>query len=229
MLKNYIIAQEAKQKSKSMDFYTSSGLHVFFQHEVEGVDVEKVINKVESVIPSHLLSEVEMIIFGWFDEFEERSINAFYNDNALYISYLQDSEEDLYDDIIHEISHSLEGTYGFQIYADDKIKDEFRRKRMHLHDMLWQAGYKVPKSFFMDLEYNQEFDMLLYEKIGYDRLSVMVAGLFINAYAPTSIQEYWATGFTEFYLDSNHNFLSKTSPELYKKILSLQNTNDLDS
>ena len=190
MLKNYIIAQEAKQKSKSMDFYTSSGLHVFFQHEVEGVDVEKVINKVESVIPSHLLSEVEMIIFGWFDEFEERSINAFYNDNALYISYLQDSEEDLYDDIIHEISHSLEGTYGFQIYADDKIKDEFRRKRMHLHDML---------------------------------------GLFINAYAPTSIQEYWATGFTEFYLDSNHNFLSKTSPELYKKILSLQNTNDLDS
>ena len=89
-----------------------------------------------------------MIIFGWFKEFEERSINAFYNDNALYISHLQEDEKDLFDDIVHEISHSLEGPYGYEIYADDKIKDEFLRKRMYLHDILWKSGYRAPKAFF---------------------------------------------------------------------------------
>ena len=50
-----------------------------------------------------------MIIFGWFDEFEERSLNAFYEGGTLYVSNIQDDFMDMYDDIIHEISHSLEG------------------------------------------------------------------------------------------------------------------------
>ena len=29
-------------------------------------------------MPDHLLDEVEMIVIGWFDEFDERQINAFY-------------------------------------------------------------------------------------------------------------------------------------------------------
>ena len=83
-------------------------------------------------MPSHMLSEIEMIIFGWFDEFEERSINAFYNDNAIYVSHIQQDEADLFDDLVHEISHSLEEAYGYQIYADEKIKNEFLRKRRYL-------------------------------------------------------------------------------------------------
>ena len=84
--------------------------------------------KVENSLPIHLLDEVEKIIFGWFDEFEERGINAFYKDNALYISPLQQSEQDLYDDIIHEVAHSLEGPHGYHLYADEKLKkDKFGR------------------------------------------------------------------------------------------------------
>jgi len=51
----------------------------------------------------------------------------------------------------------------------------------------------------------------------------MCQGLFITAYAPTSLREYFATGFLEFYLEPNHNFLKKTSPQLYKKLIVLQN------
>ena len=90
MLKNYISLKQQQLTEQQADFYTSSGLHVFFKDPVENVDVEKVISKVESILPIHLLSEIEMIIFGWFDEFEERNLNAFYDGGTLYISNIQD-------------------------------------------------------------------------------------------------------------------------------------------
>ena len=220
MLRNYLRNKHQKLLEQQTDFYTSTGLHVFFKDPVENVDVEKVIAKVEKSIPLHLLEEVEMIIFGWFDEFEERSLNAFYDGGTLYISNIQDDFADLYDDIIHEISHSLEEPHGYFLYGDKKIENEFLRKRKYVHDILWKMGYKIPLSVFMDSEYNEELDMFLYEKIGYDKLSTVVAGVFISPYAVTSLREYFATGFTEFYLHPDeHAFLQKISPELYKKLV----------
>ena len=230
MLKNYIYQKQKQLIEQQTDFYTSTGLHVFFKDPVEDINVEKVIDKVESTIPEHLLSEVEMIIFGWFDEFEERSLNAFYDGGTLYISNIQDDFMDLYDDIIHEVSHSLEEPHGYFLYGDKKIENEFLRKRKYVHDILWKMNYKIPLSVFMDPEYNEELDMFLYKKIGYDKLSTIVAGVFITPYAITSLREYFATGFTEFYLHPDeHGFLQKVSPELYKKLFLLQNPEELDN
>ena len=230
MLQDYIQQSQSRLLEKQTDFYTSTGLHIFFKDPVENVDVEKVIAKVEKTIPHHLLTEIEMIIFGWFDEFEERSINAFYDSGTLYISNIQDDFIDLYDDIVHEISHSIEEPHGYFIYGDKKIENEFLRKRKYVHDILWKMDYKVPLSVFMDPEYNQELDLFLYEKIGYDKLSTIAAGVFINPYAITSLREYFATGFTEFYLHpDDHGFLKKISPQLYKKLVWLQNSEELDS
>jgi len=217
-------------QSQQSDFYTASGLHIFFKDPVENVDVEEVISKVETAIPTHLLSEIEMIIFGWFDEFEERGINAFYDGGTLYISNIQDDEEDLYDDLVHEISHSLEEPHGYFLYGDKKVEEEFLRKRKFLHDLLWKRGVKAPLSMFMEPEYSKEFDMFLYEKIGYDKLSNIMKGVFITPYAATSLREYFATGFTEFYMHPEaHNFLQKISPELYKKLITLHNPEKLDN
>ena len=106
--------------NEQVDFYTSSGVHVYFKDKIENqdVNVEKVIATVESKVPHHLLSELEMIIVGWFKEFEERDINAFYKDAILHISNEQDDNEDMVDDIIHEIAHAVEEVYGFDIYSD---------------------------------------------------------------------------------------------------------------
>ena len=230
MLKNYIKNQQTQLLEKQSDFYTANGLHVFFKDAVPNVDVEKVIAKVESAIPNHLLSEIEMIIFGWFDEFEERSINAFYESGTLFISNVQDDFMDMYDDLVHEISHSLEEPHGYFLYGDKKIEEEFLRKRKYLHDMLWKMGYKIPLSVFMDTEYSKELDMFLYKKVGYDKLSTIVAGVFITPYAATSLREYFATGFTEFYTyPESHNFLKKISPQLFKKLIMLQNPEELDN
>ncbi len=221
---DYLTESQRQLKNKIQDFYTPGGIHVYFKDKLanDEIDVEDIVAKVEERIPEHLLTEVEMIIIGWFQEFEDREINAFYKDGTLCISNLQDDSQDMYDDIIHEISHSIEIPYGYQIYGDNKIRDEFLRKRKYLHDILWQLGYKAPLAFFQNIEYDQEFDMFLYQTIGYDKLMNLVQGLFISPYAATSLREYFATGFTDFYMDPNHKFLQKISPALYKKLIMLQ-------
>ena len=82
----------------------------------------------------------------------------------------------------------------------------------------------------MNPEYNQEFDLFLYEKVGYDKLSNIAQGIFINPYAATSLREYFATGFTEFYVHPDeHGFLKRVSPQLYKKLVSLHDPKKLDN
>ena len=224
------IQEKQKRLQQQSDFYTPSGLHIYFQEPFhnENVDMEETIARLESSIPHHLLSEVEMIIVGWFKEFEERQINAFYKDGALYISNLQDDNDDLYDDLVHELAHSLESPHGYMIYGDEKIKNEFLRKRKSLHDMLSTRGFRAPLSFFMDVEYNIEFDNFLYKKVGYDKLASIMSGMFINPYAATSLKEYFATGFTDFFINSDHKYLKTISPALYEKIYTLQQEKRLD-
>jgi len=231
MLPKHLQEIHQKRQQAQNDFYTPGGLHVFFKNGIDndGIDVEKVVASIESKLPLHLRSEIEMIIVGWFDEFEERGINAFYDSGTIYISHIQNDNEDMIEDLVHELAHSLEEAHGYYIYGDEKIKKEFLRKRKHLHDLLWTKGYKIPLATFMDLEYNQEFDEFLYQTVGYDKLSAIVSGLFLTAYAPTSLREYFATGFTTYYMDPNHAYFKKVSPALYEKINSLQDEETLDT
>ena len=227
---SHLLEKQKKLLQKNSDFYTARGIHVYFKDDmVNDIDVEEVVAKIEGKLPGHLLSEIEMIIVGWFKEFEEKDINAFYDSGAVYVSNMQDGQEDMFDDIVHEIAHSIEDAYGYQIYADQKIKQEFLRKRNYLHSIMWEMGFKAPKSFFADIEFSEEFDDFLHKKVGYDKLAPIMRGVFINPYAATSLREYFATMFTEYYLDSDHNFLKKISPMLYEKISMLQNTEMLDS
>mgnify|MGYP003134406850 CR=1 FL=1 len=222
---------QKKLQQKVTDFYTQDGLHVYFKDQLlnDDVDFEKVISKVESVIPKHLRSEVEMIIVGHFKEFEDNHFNAFYEDGMIHVTNNQQDNYDMIEDIVHEIAHATEVPYGYQIYGDGKVKDEFLRKRYALHDILWKNGYKIPKSFFSNVEYDEEFDMLLLQQIGYDKLQNYAAGIFLTTYAPTSLREYYATAFAEFYLNPDgHNYIKKVSPQLYKKIFELYSEENLD-
>tara|TARA_Y100000593_G_scaffold83314_1_gene156904 strand:- start:821 stop:1477 length:657 start_codon:yes stop_codon:yes gene_type:complete len=206
------------------DFYTPAGIQVFTKDQMinDSISVESAIAKYESKLPDHIRNEVEMIIVGHFDEFEERDINAFYKDGALYVSNFQSNNDDLLDDLVHETAHSLEEAYGFEIYGDEKIKQEFLSKRTNLYHLLWDIGFKIQKRLFTDLEYNQEFDEFLLQDVGYDRLSGILKGVFVSPYAATSLREYFATAFTEFYLyPDSHNYLQKVSPEVYKKLVLL--------
>jgi len=223
MLVDYI-QQRQKMLEESNNFYTHSGIHVFTKDAMMNdlIDLESVIANLEAKLPEHIRDGIEMIVVGRFDEFEERDINAFYKDGALYVSNIQSDNDDLLDDLVHETAHSVEEQYGMEIYGDQELKDEFLRKRMHLYNVLWNMGFKAPREMFLDTEYDQEFDQFLLDDIGYDKLSEILKGIMVTPYAATSLREYFATGFTEFYLyPDSHNYLQKTSPELYKKLVQL--------
>jgi len=76
---------------ESNNFYTPNGIHVFTKDAMMNdlVDLEAVIANLEAKLPEHIRDGVEMIIVGRFDEFEERDINAFYKDGALYVSNIR--------------------------------------------------------------------------------------------------------------------------------------------
>jgi len=231
MLIDYLMNTHRSLAEQLSNFYTPSGLQVYIKDPLinQKIDLEEIIGKVEDVVPDHLRSEMEMVIVGWFEEFENQKISAFYKDGTLHLSPGIIDDESAFDDAVHEIAHSVEDVFGYTIYGDQKLKKEFLRKRKYLHDMLWKEGFKAPLNVFMNPEYDEDFDMFLYETVGYDKLSTICQGLFLSAYAPTSLQEYFATGFLEFYLDPNHNFLKKTSPQLYKKLIILQDPKKLDN
>jgi hypothetical protein len=232
MMLKYLKNSQNKINEQIKNFYTPLGIQVYFKDPLmnDDLDIEKAVSRLEELVPKHLLSEIEMIIFGQFDEFEEKEINAFYRDGTLNISNFVDNEEEILGHMIHETSHSVEEAYGKEIYFDQKIKNEFLSKRMVLYDIMWKMGFKIPKSLFSSPEYNYELDMYLLQEVGYSKLSEAIRGLFINPYAVTSLREYFATGFTEFFTHPNdHNYLKKISPKLFKKIELIYDEEKLDT
>ena len=208
-----------ENNNKVNNFYTSTGIHVYVKDPLtNGLDMEEIVSIVENRIPKKFLAEVEMMIVGDLEEFEDRKINAMYKDGCLYITNEQDDADDLIDDIIHEIAHSLEEPFGLEIYGDKKLSSEFLNKRGQLRSILWAHDYKTQLNFFMNTEYDIEFDDFLLNKVGYDKLSILMQGLFISPYAATSLREYFATGFTDFFMEPDHRLLKSVSPILYKKI-----------
>ena len=89
---------------------------------------------------------------------------------------------------------------------------------MHLHRYSLGNGLiRRQNRFFKMLNLIESLITFLHQKVGYDKLSSVIQGLFISPYAATSLREYFATGFTDFYMDSDHKYLKTVSPQSYMK------------
>jgi len=189
------------------------------------INFKLVLQKIESLVPKPLTDNFEGIYIGQFDEFEKenKNFNALYKDDIIYVSNNQDNESDLVDDIIHEIAHSLEKKYHNEIYGDDKLESEFLAKRKMLYFLVDKAPINMV--YYMNPEYQTDFDDFLYKVLGYDYLRNVSSGLFYSPYAITYLREYWANGF-ENYLLGDKQRLKDLSPVLYKKIEQLFEDNE---
>ncbi len=165
----------------------------------EAIDVKSVLQKIDNFIPDHLFYGVEAIYIGNFPFFKERDINAMYQDGALYITNHQDNDEDMLDDIVHEIAHSNENLFGEVIYSNSKIELEFSGKRNRLKSLL-SLDFNTENYNFSQTEYSKDLDEFFYKTIGYGLLSAYTEGLFSNPYAATSLREYFASGFERILL-----------------------------
>ena len=178
---------------------------------------QDVIKKLENTIPEHLFYEIDLIIVGQFPELVERGVKSVFSDGAIYATNEQKSTEDLYDDIVHELAHSLEKPHSLDIYGDDKLKLEYLGKKQRLLDTLRTNGYNIGNDLDSVSDYVQEFDEFLYFDLGFERLKSFTRGLFVTPYSVTSLSEYFSEGF-EHYLIHDPIYLNKISPVLYNKV-----------
>ena len=204
--------------SRSGIYYLNKEIPVWSDDPLpEHIDLRSVLDKIETMLPNAYFRYVDAMKIGTFPEMIDRELNAMYKDGVLYVSNFQASEEDMYDDIIHEIAHAVEDNNRDLIYGDERLMIEFLGKRKRLYSILKSQGYDVTLKEFLNVSYDEDFDMFLYQDIGYTKLNNLVMGLFPGAYSVTSLNEYFAVGFERFYMREGNN-LSKMCPVLIKKI-----------
>jgi hypothetical protein len=199
------------------DHFDINGISVIIKDKLpDEVDPEFIFNYIGSRVPFYLTKNVEMIYVGQFPEMKERDINAYYENDAIYVTNEQDDEMDMIEDIIHEISHAVEKYNEEFIYGDGGLQREFIGKRKRMSDLLSQK-YDVPSDFDINFEYDRAIDEFLYRDVGYDALNQICVNIFPSAYACTSVSEYWAKGFEEVFIGDKDN-LKQLCPVLYKKL-----------
>jgi hypothetical protein len=139
------------------------------------------------------------------------------------------SEKEILDDLVHEFAHRFEENNSEKIYEDGKIINEYLGKMNRLHDLITQDYdldyFGITYFDFINTEFDEKFDKFLYEKIGYEEIENMAPTLFIRPYAATSVREYFATGFEDYYLEGGLQ-LKKISPILHSRIELLEKNTD---
>ena len=189
----------------------------------DNVNIDDVLNTLETRIPFWFFQEVDVVYIGTFDMFIKRQVEAVYEDGAIYVFNEQLTSEDFVESIGHEIAHALEAQMPEEIYGDHRLEAEFVGKRRRLRDVLVAHGYQYTEGSFLDSEYREAFDQFLYKDVGYPVLTSLTSGLFMSPYAATSLREYFANGFEWFFLKGEKTFLKKISPMLYYKLDILSN------
>tara|TARA_R110000824_G_scaffold159184_6_gene333424 strand:+ start:3531 stop:4259 length:729 start_codon:yes stop_codon:yes gene_type:complete len=220
-LSEYIKSSDETAKQQNKEHYLFGNILVYIKDPLPGsVDIISVLNAIESSVPAKFVHGLDSVMIGHFDFFDESDTNAFYQDGAIYVTNDQFNEEDMIDDLVHEIAHVGEQTYGMDLYVDGALEEEFIGKRKKLHTILSGNGYNVPEEFSHPTEspeYSADIDEFLYEVVGYPVLTTLTMGLFISPYAATSLREYYANGFEEYFL-GDKNYLKNISPMLYNKL-----------
>lgn len=211
------IHESIKRSKKMRDHFSLNGVSVIIKDALpEEVNLEFVLNYIAARVPFFLTQNIEIIYVGKFPEMEEREINAFYENDAIYVTNEQEEEMDMIEDIIHEISHAVEQNNQEFIYESGQLQREFLGKRRALSNLLSQK-FKVPADFDIDVEYDRAIDDFLFRDVGYDALNQICVGIFPSAYACTSVSEYWAKGFEELFIGET-NDLKQMCPVLYKTL-----------
>lgn len=217
---NEYIKNSNKRSKKALGEIRYGPIQVVIKdHFIENnIDLDVVMKDVASKVPEQYLEYIDYIIIGQFKELEKRSVNAAYMDGAIYVTNRQDDEDDMIDDVVHEIAHAIEERHAEFIYSDRNIESEFLSKRERLFHLLEAEGYDINFQDFMEVEYSTSFDSLLYNEIGYPLLAAMSVNIFYSPYAITSLREYFANGFEAYYNVRDIERISKISPILFDKL-----------
>lgn len=228
-MKKYITKSHKNIMKERKEFTLFNSINVFVKDPLsQDVNLTNIIMDIEDTIPQHFFYEIEMIIVGQFNELISRDIRAAYMDGAIYVTNDQPSEEQLFEDIVHEIAHAVEKSYEYEIYGDDAVEKEYLGKKKRFLDLLQASGIKVPNRIRYETEYSKLFDEYLFFELGYDKIMPFSQGLFLTPYASVSVSEYFATAFEHYFVQANLSYVKEISPQLFNKLRELSETGEQD-
>jgi len=214
--------KKSHEKSKTLkDHYKLYDIDIFIKDKLpEHINLDFCLKYISKFLPLHTLKGIDIIYIGQFEFLRDRQVNAVYRDGAIYLTNVQDDDFDIINDLIHEISHSVEENYKELIYGDGSLMREFLGKRKKLYYLLKAEGLNPPEELQTKVGFEQSIDDYLYNQVGYRKLWNIVTGLFLGPYSITSLREYFARGFEEYVLGEK-NDLKTFCPFLYHKIETL--------
>jgi len=201
--------------------YKLHEIDIFIKDALPGhIDPDAVFSYISKKIPSIFLNSVDLIYIGQFDVIKKRQINAIFQEGAIYVSNIQDNNQDLIDDIVHAVAHATEESFRDLVYKDELLKREFLGKRNRLYWILQSNDYKPYAKIQNTYHYDEEIDMYFFKDVGYEKMWHIVTGLFPTPYSTTSLREYFAIGFEEFYIGDKVS-LQNNCPILFSKLVEL--------
>ena len=209
------------QQTPKAHFMIHGRIPVYFKNGLtKKINMDSVCKRVGNILPAYFFRNISAVSIGHYDTLDDRNVDSVYDKKIIYLTNVQDDEEDIIENIIHETAHSLEEIYSKQIYGDGLLKKEFLRKRKQLYNEL-STKYDLDDKYFSKTEYSKTLDTLFYKKIGYDTLSCFTEQMFVTPYSATSLREYFSEGFERYYM-GDQSTIQEMCPELYNKIKFLE-------
>ncbi len=210
-------------KNKNKNNFTWNGIQIFIKDDFTNSDIsiESVLAQVEKSMTQYFLTTLDAIYVGQFELLAKRHLVAYFESRAIYVTNEQDNDQDMVDDLIHEIGHAVEEENRDILYADGQVEAEFLQKRKELWSLLSSEGFDLNLQYYLESEYNEHFDSYLYNDVGYPTLSALTVNLFCSPYGATSLREYYANGFEHFFHNKDIQRVKSLSPKLYEKLINL--------
>jgi hypothetical protein len=179
-------------------------------------DLESILSSLKTTVPYSMVRDLDYVVVANSKHLVDRELDSVFMDGVIYISpSIEDTEEALLT-IVHEIAHSVEESFP-QVYEDQTIETEFIGKRVKLAQILKAHNINTDGYDFVSTEYEEKFDDFLYLQIGYPLLRSLTSGLFMSPYAITSVREYFADAFEEYFLRDPMG-VKLMAPAVYHKI-----------
>jgi hypothetical protein len=220
--------KESNKKAQERNEYMLFNVPVYVINKFpSNIKINNILDSVKDIINKNYLNDLEAIYIGDFKDLNRRDIQSMLKDGAIWISSNNIknviTEPLVVENIIHEIAHLLEEKYQSQVYGDGKLEKEYNSKKNRLFHLLKNEGYDIDLDLFFSDDMLKEFDNFLYRIVGYDKISLLTAGLFISPYSITTVREYFATGMLD-YLTDDESYVKEISPTLYSKIKNIKET-----
>lgn len=218
---DYLKKSFQKNYENPVGDFSLAGLRIYVKDSVSStIDLRECLYSIFGSMPKNIYSNIHTIMVGDFSFLRNRKIDATYSSGIIYITNTHTDNYDFISDVLHELAHAFEEKYSDMIYSDEEIKQEFINKRKILFNIVNANGIScsLSEKDFLNPNYDPRFDYFLYEEVGYEKLFHLTKEIFVSPYGATSLREYFANAFENFFV--NDIFLvQKYAPSVYKKLV----------